>query len=129
MGGENERWTGTSPSEAEGSAPSRLADDAFFRALAGEPRRHLLAYLLEEDAATLDELAGLLVGWDAADSGGMASTDAYEQARVTLKHRDLPVLAAADLVDVDAESGRVSLGTVDDDAAEVVRLSVGHTGE
>ncbi|MFC7131704.1 MULTISPECIES: DUF7344 domain-containing protein [Salinibaculum] len=124
MGGENERRTGTTTSEAEDSASSRLADDVFFRALAEESRRRLLAYLLEENAATLDDLAGLLVGWDTADSGTMASPEAYEQARVRLKHRDLPLLAAGDLVDYDEGSGRVSLGNLDEDATELIRMSV-----
>lgn len=124
MGGSDERQQGAADPEQGADAPSRLTDDAFFQALSVERRRRLLVYLLEEDRTTVDELASMLAGWEATEEATMGSPDAQRQIRTTLVHQHLPALKEADLLDYSRESGDVSLGRIDEAAAEVLLESV-----
>lgn len=101
-----------------------LADDDLYRALASTRRRRLLYHLLDEDRGTVDELAAVLSGWRATETGRMVSRDDYGDIVIGLLHVDLPVLADAGLVSVDHEEGVVSLEPIDGAVADLVRSSV-----
>jgi hypothetical protein len=83
--------------------------DTLFDVLSAEPRRMVVAYLREHDAASVDELTDVVVGWSQA-RGNRAAGDAWEQTRTVLYHNHLPALASADLVayDTDAESVEIA---------------------
>ncbi len=68
-------------------------DDLSFRVLADARRRRLLYVLLEEGETTVDEMATLLAGWAAVDSGTMTTPTDRERIRVRLYHADLPMLS------------------------------------
>lgn len=83
--------------------PSLDAHDELYAALSNVQRRRLLAYLLEEnEEITLDEAARVLAGWDAVESGAISTRDDYEDVRVELHHRHLPILENAGLVRYDS---------------------------
>jgi DNA-binding transcriptional ArsR family regulator len=105
-------------------APSRLADDQFYRALAATPRRRLLSVLLDGEERTVDELATVLAGWDATDSGGMATPEDHERVAVELVHAHLPLLDDAGLVAHDRDDDTVSLEGVEPAVDDLIRRSV-----
>ncbi len=100
---------------------SLLSDDKFYRALASLERRRLLAYLLEEEETTCDELAAMLVGWKTGETGGMGDTEDYETVVTSLHHRHLPILEEASLLEYD--NGDVRLTVDEDKARTVLQLS------
>jgi DNA-binding transcriptional ArsR family regulator len=102
-----------------GAGPSL---DALFRALANPTRRRVLGHLLEQEKATFEELTDVLVGWVASE-GVVVGPDERERIEIGLYHEHLPVLADSDLVEYDTETNEVSLGTLPDDIAELIRLS------
>jgi len=115
----------TSTESPDSDSPgSRLADDKFYRALAARPRRRLLAYLLEHETATRDDLAAVLVGWETTDSGETAGTDSYRRIRTMLRHSHLPMLDDAGLVTYDSAAEEVTLRDLDERAVEVLQLSI-----
>ena len=107
-----------------GSPDTRLAEDQFYRALAARPRRRLLAYLLEHETATRDDLAALLVGWETTDSGETADTDSYRRIRTMLRHSHLPMLDEAGLVRYDSEADEITLRDLDERVVDVLRYSI-----
>jgi len=113
------------PDEPPGTTPG--LEDHSFRALANARRRRLLYVLLEEGETTVDEMATLLSGWTAVDSGEMTTPEERERHRVRLYHADLPILSEAGLVDVDRERDTLDVATVDDALADLVRRSVDPT--
>lgn len=112
--------------EGKRTAPrsSTIADDEFFRALAARPRRRLLAYLLEHETATRDDLAAVLVGWETTDTGEGAATEDYNRMRTSLRHTHLPMLDDAGLVTYDPTNDEVTLRDIDEYAAEILRFSI-----
>jgi hypothetical protein len=107
---------------------SFVADDTFYRALSAEPRRRLLAYLLEHGTATRDDLAAMLAGWETTETGGFSGPDDYQRALVALEHAHLPMLDDADLVDYDDESAEVTLDLDDPWAERLLRLGFESNG-
>jgi len=106
---------GSSKSEAasDSHVQTQLADDMFYRALAAARRRRLLALLIDETPTTVDEIATVLAGWDATDSGTMATPDDRTKIRIRLIHSDLPVMVEAGLVTHDSDSGTVRINDLD----------------
>ncbi|SHH52134.1 DUF7344 domain-containing protein [Halobaculum gomorrense] len=112
----------------EGQAGERvtLADDELYRAFASKPRRRLLHLLLDADAGSrsVDELATLLSGWEAADSGSAVSPNEHVRTRIALTHVHLPRLAELNLIEYDPTEGAVSATAVDPAVATVIERSV-----
>lgn len=75
--------------------PSRLGEDQFYRALASHHRRRALYYLLETTDSTVEELATVLSGWEAATTGTIQSPADRSAIRLELVHSHLPQLADA----------------------------------
>jgi DNA-binding transcriptional ArsR family regulator len=96
--------------------------DTLFRALADPTRRRVLGYLLEREEASFEELTDILVGWVASE-GTVVGPNERERIEIGLYHEHLPVLADSDLVEYDTETTEVSLGTLPNDIAELIRLS------
>jgi|GEM_PF-1227498 len=82
-----------------------------FRALSHPYRRVVLYYLRENEGASLDALAECVTGWSESAAGAEADGDAvdYGTVRIQLHHTHLPMLAAAEFVTYDADSGDVTL--------------------
>lgn len=108
----------------EETLPPRLADDEFYAALASRRRRRTLHYLLEAGESTVEDLATVLCGWEATTTGTMQRPADRSRRRTELRHRHLPRLADAGLIDYDRDDGSVSLDTLHPRVAEVVRRSV-----
>lgn len=83
------------------------ADDAF-TALSDAQSRYVLRYLYRHPTATLDQLADVVTGAQAAATDTIATADDRERARVTLYHVALPKLDALGYVDFDAEDRTVT---------------------
>ncbi|MEF8785073.1 MAG: transcriptional regulator [Haloarculaceae archaeon] len=118
---ENQKGEG---SEHTGGSVAGLADDRLYRSLAARPRRRLLYYLLDADEATVEELAEVLVGWEATESGGMATTAEYEQMLTALRHSHLPALEDANLVTYDPDDGTVTTGEMADGVRDLLERSI-----
>lgn len=84
--------------------------DEVLRALAGQRRRRVLAYLRAHGDATRAELADVLTGWLATDrASGRADSEDHARIAISLSHVALPKLADAGLVAVDEETDTVVL--------------------
>lgn len=87
------------------------SDDRMWQALADERRRLVLAVLAEATPPiALGDLAGLVARREADRRGGLVD-DRVEAIHVSLYHRDVPKLAAADLVDWNRDGDLVRPGT------------------
>lgn len=114
-----------------GSTVSPSADD-LYAALARHPRRRVLSYLLQQPTATVDELADLLVGWEAAASDRAMGPDERTRVLLELVHVHLPHLDDADLVVYDAEAdadaeataNEVRLRPIDEQVREAIGFAL-----
>jgi hypothetical protein len=102
----------------------RLSDDRFYRALASTQRRRLLWYLLTGEEITVENAATVLSGWEAADTGRMQTPDDRTQVLLELVHSDLPLLAEADLIAYDSESGLLQIEPLDPAVEQLLVESV-----
>ncbi|MEF8815104.1 MAG: hypothetical protein V5A55_15035 [Halovenus sp.] len=109
---------------AEPDRSPRLSDDRLYRALAATPRRRLLYILLVEEKSTIDEIATVLAGWDATETGTITTPADREQIIVALEHIHLPRLSETGLVTYDRESGAVELERLDDAVIDLICQSV-----
>lgn len=111
----------------EGSAPDRapsLSDDRLYRALAATERRRLLYLLLDEGERRVEELATVLTGWDATETGTMGTADDRERTLVELRHVHLPLLADVGLVEYDRQLITVDAESVDPLLEELLERSL-----
>jgi DNA-binding transcriptional ArsR family regulator len=109
---------------SEWGASELLSSDRFYRCLAAAERRRLLAFLLVHRESTVEELATVLAGWHATESGTMATRDDHERVVSRLHHRHLPLLVDAGLVTRGREDGTVAIEALDPAVAELVELSI-----
>jgi hypothetical protein len=80
--------------------------------------------LLDRERPSPTELATFLAGWDATETGQMATPDDHAELLVELHHRHLPLLHEAGLVSYDREDETVTIAHLDDDIAALIRTSV-----
>jgi DNA-binding transcriptional ArsR family regulator len=109
---------------AEAGATPRLSDDRLYRALASTRRRRVLYVLLDRGESTVDEIATVLVGWDATETGGMSSPDDHRRTVIGLRHSDLPLLEDAGLLSHDRAGGTVTIEPLRAEVTELVVASV-----
>ncbi|WP_440989653.1 DUF7344 domain-containing protein [Haloarchaeobius baliensis] len=102
-----------------------LTDDQLYRALAATDRRRVLYSLLTTGPASPDQLATLLAGWQATDSGRLVTAADRDRRLTELVHVHLPLLEDAGLVDRDEVADTVEIGALDPAVANIVRESVG----
>lgn len=105
--------------------PSRLAEDQFYRALASRRRRRVLYYLLETTDNTVEELATVLSGWEAATTGAIQTPADRSEIHLELVHNHLPQLADAGLITREPNADTVRLDPIDPQIADLIRRSVG----
>lgn len=103
--------------------------DAVYRALRAPDRRFIVHYLSEQSTVDIETLADVLTGRRSAVSGRVQDRRDRERVRVQLRHRDLPALAAADLVDFDPDTGRVTLEPLPEPVARLVARSARDDGK
>ncbi|WP_340100139.1 DUF7344 domain-containing protein [Salinibaculum salinum] len=121
---ENQRGEGSEHTREAGDSVAGLADDRLYRSIAARPRRRLLYYLLDTGETTVGELAEVLVGWEATESGGMATREEYEQMAISLRHSHLPVLADANLVTYDPADGTMTNGEIAESVRNLLERSI-----
>jgi DNA-binding transcriptional ArsR family regulator len=102
----------------------QLSEDRLYRALAARRRRRVLYVLLVQEESTVGELATLLAGWGATESGTMATPDDRERIVDDLESVHLPVLADAGMVDYDREREAVRLAPLAPSVTELICQSV-----
>jgi len=101
-------------------ALSRPFDHQFYRAMASRDRRRLLYVLLDDEERAVEEVATVLGGWDATESGTVAHPDDRNLVLLRLVHIHLPLLDDAGLVAYDDERGTVRLASLDETAREYI---------
>jgi hypothetical protein len=101
-----------------------LTDDEVYRALAKARRRRLLYVLFVEEESTVSEMATVLAGWGAVDTGTMTTPRERDRIIRHLKHADLPVLDEAELISYDRERDTVSLEPIDESVIGLVCQSI-----
>jgi DNA-binding transcriptional ArsR family regulator len=106
-----------------------LADGDLYPALTNETRRRLLYYLTATPETTVENITTVLVGWEVADEGSMATPADHERLRTVLEHVHLPVLAERGLIEYDRDSGTVAAGGVDESVVWLLEQSVKDTPE
>lgn len=110
------------PHDAGRGTPPGLADDRLYRALASRPRRRLLYYLLDSAEASVEELAEMLLGWEA--SGERTQAQQYDRTIISLRHTHLPALADAGLLAYDPSTATATIRKLDDNVVELVERSI-----
>lgn len=104
--------------------PSRTSDHQFYRAMASRERRRLLYVLLDRDERTVEEVATVLVGWDATESGTVGDPDDRNLVLLRLVHIHLPLLDDVGLVAYDEDRGTVRLESLDEATCEYIERGV-----
>ena len=102
----------------------QLSDDRLYRALASTRRRRLLHVLLEREESTVEELATVLTGWEASETGTMGTVRDYDRIGIELKHVHLPLLVDIGLIRHDRESDTVGIERLDPLLVELLSRSV-----
>ncbi|WP_265111149.1 DUF7344 domain-containing protein [Halosolutus halophilus] len=106
-----------------GSDPDWEVIDHGFAVLRDQARRYALYFLLEQETASVEELADVVTAWMEATSYGMATSQQRDRIHQTLVHQHLPILADSEIVDYDAGTNTVSLTPCPDAIREFVRLA------
>lgn len=101
----------------------RIGDD-LYRAVSNRDRTYALAYLLEHESATLDELADVVTAWSNVPAGTPATRTERDRRRTQLHHRHLPILERAGLVRYDAGAKEVVLLTVPQAVVDLLSRSL-----
>lgn len=101
-----------------------LTNEQFYRALASKHRRRLLYFLTEEQTSTVEELATVLTGWKATETGKLGTVEDRENARIRLVHVHLPLLEESELVQYDRQRKTVTLASLDPLITELLSRSV-----
>jgi DNA-binding transcriptional ArsR family regulator len=115
---------GNRTKSASGRCVPALSDDRLYRALAARPRRRLLYLLLERGERSVEELATLLTGWEATETGTMGAVADRDRIRTTLDHIHLPLLTDVGLVVYDRQRGTVEAEPVDPFLEELIERGV-----
>ena len=97
----------------ESSGSPEISTDQLYRALASEQRRRLLSYLLDGEERTVEEIATVLTGWQAAESGSMQTAADREQVHIELFHSHLPLLDEIGVIRYDEDRGAVEIESLD----------------
>jgi DNA-binding GntR family transcriptional regulator len=125
MGGNRNSGTSSQTDRSQlGDTESVLTDDEFYRALASLRRRRLLAYLIEQEESTVDELAGMLATREATANDDIATQNAHQRMETSLVHVHLPMLAAAGLVEYDSSEGSVVSRSLDERIRTLIQDSL-----
>ncbi len=103
---------------------ARTFDHQFYRAMASRERRRLLYVLLDGEERTVEEVATVLVGWDATESGTVGDPDDRNLVLLRLVHIHLPLLDDAGLVAYDDERGRVRAESLDEATREYIERGI-----
>ncbi|WP_049981500.1 DUF7344 domain-containing protein [Halolamina rubra] len=109
--------------ESRGDAAPTF-EHQFYRAMASRERRRLLYVLLDGEERTVEEVATVLVGWDATESGTVGDPDDRNLVLLRLVHIHLPLLDDAGLVAYDDERGRVRAESLDEATREYIERGI-----
>ncbi|MFC4407775.1 DUF7344 domain-containing protein [Haloarchaeobius iranensis] len=101
-----------------------LADDQLYRGLAATERRRVLYALLTVGPATAQQLATVLAGWQAGDSGRLVTAEQREELLTELVHVHLPLLDETGLVVRERPSSDIEIGPLDPRVRQLVRDSI-----
>ena len=98
-------------------------DDEVFRALSDVHRRMVVYYLLEVEAASLDELLDVVTGWLHVGGDRMATREDRVRVERAFHHRHLPKLLDSGLIRHDKAEDRVELTVLSDPERALVEWS------
>jgi hypothetical protein len=107
-----------------GDVAERLAEDTLYETLASQPRRRILAFLLEESESTLEELVQILAGWRASESSTMVTPEKHDRIEIELYHQHLPFLHERGFIEFDHESNTIEGQELADDIRVLIRRSI-----
>ncbi|GAB7093631.1 hypothetical protein JCM30237_07830 [Halolamina litorea] len=113
-----------SGSRTDGTGESPGFDRQFYRAIASRERRRLLSILLDGDERTVEELATLLLGWEATASGTVGSPDDRRLTLLRLVHIHLPRLDEAEMIEYDQGRGTARIEKLEPGMAEYIEDTV-----
>lgn len=99
-----------------------VIDDAF-SVLQNQDRRYALYFLLEHETASLEEVADVVTGWPRASEYGMTGRETRDQVLRDLRHRHVPAMAEAGIVDYDEGTDTLSFAPCPPATRSFVRLA------
>lgn len=103
--------------------------DRGFDVLTDRTRRFALYFLLEQQSASIDELADVVTSWTHVADGEPGTRDRRDRIYQSLVHQHVPALDDAGIVDHDGETDTVSMRPCPEPIRDLVRLScVAETG-
>lgn len=98
--------------------------DDVFNVLSDARRRHVLYYLREHDAASLDELADVIAGWLTVDRVTITTPTRRDRIRINLHHVHLPMLDDIGFLAYDREAHCARLRDLSDEAEALIDRSL-----
>jgi hypothetical protein len=98
--------------------------DYVFNVLSDARRRHVLYYLREHDATSLDELADVIAGWLMVDRVTITTPTRRDRIRIKLHHVHLPMLDDIGFLAYDRESNHARLRDLSDEAEALIDRSL-----
>lgn len=107
-------------------------DEDVLRALGNRTQRYTLYHFLNQERATLDELADVLAGWMATTEDRVTTNVDRSSLRISLYHNHLPQLAAVGLLSFDPEdevADRSPLSTAERELVENAYVAEHWTAE
>ena len=99
-----------------------VIDDAFL-ILQNQDRRYALYFLLEHETASLEEVADVVTGWPQASEYGITGRETRDQVLRDLRHRHVPAMAEAGVVDYDEGTDTLSFTPCPPATRSFVRLA------
>lgn len=101
-----------------------LTDDSLYRALASTQRRRALYILLVEEETRIEKIATVLAGWDATETGTMATPKDRKEILIQFRHVHLPQLVEAGLVSTEEDCSKVRMCQLDTAVIDLICQSV-----
>ncbi|TYL40615.1 hypothetical protein CV102_03335 [Natronococcus pandeyae] len=110
-------------SASDRSRTDRSVIDNAFLILQNQERRYALYFLLEHETASLEEVADIVTGWPRASEYGITGRETRDQVLRDLRHRHVPAMAEAGIVDYDEETDTLSFAPCPPATRSFVRLA------
>ena len=102
--------------------PAMPVPDDLFSVLSRQMRRRVLSVLFEQPETTAGELADAVAELE-PNNANAVERQAHDRIEVELRHAHLPILAGANLVEYDSDTGEVILCDLASHVRDVIRLA------
>lgn len=114
---------GNERSASDRSRTDRSAIDDAFTVLRDRDRRYALYFLLEHETASMAEVADVVTGWARASEYGITGRETRDRVLANLRHRHVPAMAEAGIVEYDEGVDSLSLAPCPPATRSLVRLA------